>query len=403
MTAWRFAPRSSGETGIRLHVASGTDEARLAAKGVLFGNPSADGVVVDLGGASAEFCVVRDGPVGPGDSTPLGPLRLAQVDNPEAEIARCLAAVNKEIRKAGHCLYLVGGSMAGLGARRDCAQRLSARGAARIHDDTRPGARACALGPGRAGAADLAAAGVSESRIALVPWAARLLRALLDTFKPDQVMVSAFGLREGVCYEAMPATLRARDPLISACEEMEKQLARAPGFGAELGDWLVTALPPVDVAEERLMRAMALLADVNWRSHPDHRVEGAWETVTRVGLTDLGHLGRAIMGVALGARHKFSRRYEDRAPGAALLSPAERERAIAIGLALRLGCTLAASSPGVLGDTHVETDHHRFALCLARGAREMGGEEVEKRLDQVARHLGKLPVVRDLGDRPARA
>ena len=36
------------ETGIRLSVASGADEARLAAQGVLFGDPEANGLVVDL-------------------------------------------------------------------------------------------------------------------------------------------------------------------------------------------------------------------------------------------------------------------------------------------------------------------------------------------------------------------
>ena len=53
-----FCDQVERETGLQLHVASGSEEARLAAKGVLLGWPDADGLVCDMGGASMELAHV---------------------------------------------------------------------------------------------------------------------------------------------------------------------------------------------------------------------------------------------------------------------------------------------------------------------------------------------------------
>ena len=66
-----FRDRVADETNIRLRIASGADEARLAAQGVLFGDPSAAGLVIDLGGASMELCPVNAVGPGRGVTTPL--------------------------------------------------------------------------------------------------------------------------------------------------------------------------------------------------------------------------------------------------------------------------------------------------------------------------------------------
>lgn len=393
-----FVDEVARTTGIRLHVAAGTGEARLSAQGVLFGEPQAEGVVVDLGGASMELCPVGDGRPGQGISTPLGPLRLSALADPDAEIARHLAALPPAIRAASARLYLVGGSWRALAR---AQMERSAYPLKVLHEYTLDAEIAADLARWvrRMPPEELAQIdGVSDGRAGLLPMAGRLLRGLLDALQPAEVVISAFGLREGVCYEAMPRALRRRDPLLCACEAQERLFARAPGFGAELGEWLTGFLAPVDAAEARLMRAVSHLADVNWRAHPDHRVEGAWETVTRVTLTDLGHRGRIVMGLALAARHKMPKRGLANAPGAALLSEAAQARALAIGLALRLGSTIAASAPGVLPLATMSDDGRRLALRLTGTAREMAGEEVDKRLSQLAKHLGRGAEIETIGE-----
>jgi len=66
------------ETGLKMWVIDGGEEARLSAQGVLLGWPDAKGVVCDIGGNSMELARIGDGKVGKRVSTPLGPFRLQQ-------------------------------------------------------------------------------------------------------------------------------------------------------------------------------------------------------------------------------------------------------------------------------------------------------------------------------------
>ena len=81
-----FRDEVARETGIRLPIATGEDEARLAAQGVLFGNPAARGLVVDLGGASMELCPIGRGRTGRGVTPRSGP--SASATSPGARTRR---------------------------------------------------------------------------------------------------------------------------------------------------------------------------------------------------------------------------------------------------------------------------------------------------------------------------
>jgi exopolyphosphatase/guanosine-5'-triphosphate,3'-diphosphate pyrophosphatase len=230
--------------------------------------------------------------------------------------------------------------------------------------------------------------GISLSRAPLLPMAGSLLRHLVRTFRPGDVMVSGFGLREGVCLEHMPASVRALDPLIAACDAQEKLRARAPGFGPELAAWVKTVLPPLDAAEDRLIEAAARLADVNWRSHPDYRVSSSWETVTQTTLTDIGHAGRVFVGAILSTRYKRSRRVLDRSRMPGLLNGDAIDRAVRLGLAFRLGAVLSGAIPGILPGCKAVRSDGKLELLLQGQAAELAGEEVEKRLRHLAEELG---------------
>ncbi|MEM8761949.1 MAG: hypothetical protein AAGE83_16760, partial [Pseudomonadota bacterium] len=73
---------------------------------------------------------------------------------------------------------------------------------------------------------------------------------------------------------------------------------------------------------------------------------------------------------------------------AELVEPQALSRALALGLGLRLGCTLAAASPGVLPHCRVEDIAGRYRLLLDGPARELACEDIDKRFSQFARALG---------------
>ena len=76
--------------------------------------------------------------------------------------------------------------------------------------------------------------GVSSARMALVPYAIDVLSRLIKTFRPKDIAISSYGIREGLLYEQMPDRLRQRDPLIEAARFAEAKDARVPGFGKTL-------------------------------------------------------------------------------------------------------------------------------------------------------------------------
>ncbi len=150
---------------------------------------------------------------------------------------------------------------------------------------------------------------------------------------------------------------------------------------------------PLDAAEDRLIEAAARLVDVNWRTHPDYRVAGGWEAVTRPTITAVGHAGRVFLGVILSTRYKRARRVleQSRMPG--LLDAGAIERAVRLGLAFRLGAVLSGSTPGILPGCRAVHGPGRLDLRLEGQAAELAGEEVERRLRHLTAELGLAGVV----------
>jgi exopolyphosphatase/guanosine-5'-triphosphate,3'-diphosphate pyrophosphatase len=385
-----FCEQVERETGLRLTVASGSEEARLATQGVLLGWPEAEGLVCDMGGASVELARVGGGEMIHGATSPLGPLKLADFPDPEKR-AKYLRKTAKALRKAvpdpAPRLYLVGGSWRAI-ARLDMervgyplkvlhayeppvAQLVETLDWIQTQDQARM--------------SDLT--GTSSARLSLVPLASQVLRELLRRIAPERVVISAFGLREGLLYRQMPEDMRALDPLIEACRHWENGFARAPGFGDALKDWLLPLFPGAGPAGERLIHAACLLHDVNWRAHPDYRAEVAYESVTRANIAGIDHPERVYLGLALLNRYKTAGSNDDATPYGALLNRERATEAAVLGRAMRLGAMLSGSSGGVLEHARIAREENTVVLTLRGNAREFGGEAVERRLQSLASRL----------------
>ena len=296
-----FAETVRDQTGLELNVIEGAEEARLSAQGVLLGWPRAEGLMCDIGGSSMELAEVHNGNVGACRSAQLGPLKLASVKGGrkarQVLIDDTLAEMKTAFAQNYRRLYLVGGSWRAI-ARIDMERRAYplhvlheyTMGPREIRDtakyialqDLETLRRRCRL---------------SEARISLVPIACEVLLRLLSTFKPEQIAISSYGIREGMLYEQMPDKLRARDPLIEACRFAERKDARLPGFGRTLNAFIAPLFPKVSDERKRLIKAACLLHDVSWRAHPDYRGEICFDNATRANLGGLGSQRPCIFGL----------------------------------------------------------------------------------------------------------
>lgn len=380
------------KTGLVLHVIDGHEEARLSAQGVLLGWPGSQGLICDIGGSSMELAELTGGDIGQRLTSDLGPLKLMGLSGGRKALRKHIRVTVEELFAAlgqpkGQRLFLVGGSWRAI-ARVDMVRQ-----AYPLHvlHEYRMGVRDVAKTVGLIETSDpdelRAQAGVSGKRMSLVPVAAQVLRQLVRTFRPRDICISSYGIREGLLYEQMPQILRDRDPLIEACRFAEAKDARLPGFGKRLHSFVAPLFPRANEAQVRLHRAACLLHDVSWRSHPDYRPEVCFEYATRANLGGMTHPERVMLGCAL--MYRYSSRTPDArfAPLLDLLTERQRHEAEVLGKAMRLGAMLWLKPDEQPASLRWRPVKKLLELHLTPAARQLFGEVAEARFGALAASL----------------
>ncbi|WP_436397581.1 Ppx/GppA family phosphatase [Roseobacter sp. S98] len=386
-----FCDEVKRETGLRIWVIDGDEEARLSAQGVLLGWPGSYGLVCDIGGSSMELAEISGGRVGKRMTSSLGPLKLRDVPGGkkgrDRHIRETLETMRDVMGDQRDRLFLVGGSWRAI-ARIDMHRRGYPL---HVLHEYRMTARSVTATVKYIQAADLselrAACGISSARMSLVPLAAEVLKRLVRVFSPKDIAISSYGIREGMLYEQMPQRLRDRDPLIEACRFAEAKDARMPGFGKLLYAFIHPLFRKVPEPRRRLIKAACLLHDVSWRAHPDYRAETCFDNATRANLGGLKHSERVFLGLALLHRYsnkregtRFENLYE-------LIDEKTRLDAEILGKAMRFGAMLWMTQDAERGTLKWYPKKRLLELRLTRDMVPLFGEVAEARLMSLAASL----------------
>ena len=381
--------------GLKPRLLLGAEEAELSGLGVISAIPRANGIVADLGGGSLELIGVARGAAAEGVSLPLGVLRLG--DDPDLsmltdQIAVALGKGKLKDSARGNGLYLVGGSFRSLAA---LDLKLSNHPLPIVHQHRFIPGRIVEL---RTILRDTPPdelrqkANVSRSRLPTLGPAAALLEALIAQLGPRKVIVSAFGLREGLLYRDLGQAVREEDPLLAAALDVGEQLGRFGDHGAALDQWIAPLFPDESLANTRLRLAACLLADIAWNAHPDFRAERAVDMAVHGNWVGIDAHGRALLGRALcaafGGDGGFSKKLE------ALLRDGESDRAAAWGRAIRLAQRLSGGTENLLRKSRVELSARRVTLIISPRFKALYAEAIDRRLRQLCSALGREPAVR---------
>ncbi|PIE14554.1 MAG: exopolyphosphatase [Rhodobacterales bacterium] len=385
------------QTGLKLHVIDGREEARLSAQGVLLGWPGAYGLVCDIGGASMELAEISQGKVGNRVTSPLGPLQLKNLKGGKkgrkSHIRGIVEQLHTEMGPQHNRLFLVGGSWRAI-ARIDMERRGYPLQVLHEYRMSAKSVSATARFIAEHDPNDLRArCGVSSSRMALVPIAAEVLKQVVRTFRPRDIAISSYGIREGMLYEQMPQTLRDRDPLIEASWFAEAKDARIPGFGRTLFSFVQPLFKSASPERLRLIKAACLLHDVSWRAHPDYRAETCFDNATRANLGGLRHSERVFLGLALLHRYSNSRTGTRFEPMYDLLAESDQQAAEVVGKAMRFGAMLWLRKDADMGKMKLYPKKKVLELRLSDDASPLFGEVAEARFNSLANALGADPKV----------
>lgn len=376
--------------GLDCEILSAQEEAHFAGEGVLSGIPDADGIVGDLGGGSLELVRVANGRTTPGISMPLGVLRLEPSAAGERAARKTLKAALKEtdIREhaRGRSFYMVGGSWRAL-ARIDMLASdypLPITQQHRIKPSRARDLRRFASNPD-----SRLAKVIAPARLASSPVASMLLELLVEELEPSQLVVSTYGIREGLLFSRLKPSVRQLDPLIEEARCSGGGEHRFGQHGDLLDEWLAPLFDD-QPGLRRLRLASCLLADVAWQANPGFRAERGVEMALHGNWVSVDAAGRVMMAQALSSA--FGGERLD-AGLSQLCSDDQLRRAHAWGVAIRLGQRLSGGVGAVLKRTRLNKANGAVTLHVKRGEEALVGDQVERRLLRLSETLGREAVV----------
>jgi exopolyphosphatase / guanosine-5'-triphosphate,3'-diphosphate pyrophosphatase len=385
-----FCRRVRAETGLDLRVLSGAEEARYAALGVLAGAPSSVGIAGDLGGASLEL--IRLGEPDQGVTLPLGPFAFRDTgrfdpDRIQGQVERRLRPHAERFRTP--LFHAVGGAWRNVAL---LAMRMSSYPLEIVHqyELTRREALEAAHVIARQSIRSLEKIeGISKRRLETLPHAAAVLEGLVEALDVERVVLSAYGLREGVLFEAMPEACRVQDPLIEGCAAWSAREGASPQLGEAVEAWLAPAFadlePVLGARDPVLLSAACRLADLGARLHPDHRADLIFAQVLRAPISGMNHTERVFLATALFGRHTAASTVPQADQIARLLPHEGVQRARALGAAIRLACDLSGRSPELLARSTLSFARDAVVLEVEEGAAPiLLGEQTSKRAAALA-------------------
>jgi exopolyphosphatase / guanosine-5'-triphosphate,3'-diphosphate pyrophosphatase len=384
-----FIRRAEAAWGSPIRVLAGEEEANLAAEGVLAGIPDADGLAADLGGGSLDMVTVKGGRMGEAYTLPFGPLRLLDLAKGSANKARDLvdeglAAIPNLRALEKRSLYAVGGIWRSV-ARVDMEQHAYPLHVLQHYEIPRSRAlRLCDLLSLQSRKSLDMMKSVSKRRAELLPYGAIVLERVLLATKVDRIVVSAYGLREGLLHAGLDASERDKDPLIDFATGANARMSRSPAHAQEMIQWTAPVFADESAELRRIRVAACLFSDIGWRLHPDDRAIGTYNQVLHAPFAGADHRTRALIATSVFHRYSGDEEVPRELRVEDLLDKDDEALALRIGLACRLAFAISASATGELGHTKLRVTPSKLILDVPKRREMIAGEPIAKRLGGLA-------------------
>ncbi|MCP4386506.1 MAG: Ppx/GppA family phosphatase [Hyphomicrobiales bacterium] len=381
------------ETSLKVRILSGEEEANYTALGVISGFFQPKGLVGDIGGGSLEVAEVLGDRVGERTaSMPLGALPVKAmlqdgIDSAKETIDTVLDGSMPPLLTEP-VFYAIGGGWRALArvhiAKNDIPIKV-------VHGYDVPAQELSALAKkiARMGPEEVAELpDVPRRRIDTLPASALVLWRVLRKLKPDRLVFSAFGVREGWLYSQLDTEEQYRDPLLEGAQAIGLPVSRVAGFSEALGRWTETLFPGESQHDRRLRLSVCSLTDIAWRDHQKIRGTDSFLRLLQFPFIGISHPERAFLAVAILARYdgKVDDLVKSRVGN--LLTPSEIQKAEILGRVLLLGHRFSASVPEILKHARVRIDADAVRLEVLNPESVPDTEAVHNRLRQLAKVAG---------------
>lgn len=381
------------ETGIDVRILSEAEEAHFAALGVISGFYRPRGLVGDMGGGSLEVAEVIDDQVGERwVSLPVGALPVTALLEKHGKDAK--DAVDDLLGDrlppllTEPVFYTVGGGWRAIArvhmAMTDAPVKVS-HGYELDYKEAREFAKKLwRMSPKEI--ADLP--DVPSRRIDTLPAAALVLDRVLKKLRPERIMVSALGLREGWLFEQLSDDERYLDPVVEGAQNFGLMRARVPAFGQALARWTEGLFPGEMHSEKRLRVAACALSDIAWSDHRGVRAAQSFDRIVRFPFVGIDHTERLWLAATVYARYNGDFGDSIMKPARNLLPKAQLRKAECLGRAMLLAYRFSGSVPDILKTAELKVDTDRVSLNTSGAVKAPDSDAVHTRMKQLAKALG---------------
>ncbi|MCF8473651.1 MAG: exopolyphosphatase [Emcibacter sp.] len=388
-----FIKRVKSECHLTVDVISGEQEARLSGQGVLCALPRAKGIMGDLGGGSLELALLSDGDVKEKSSFAIGPLKYQSIDgqtisSPTQDIEKAIESLDwKKLHKSEN-FYAVGGSWRAL-AKIHIMEKGYVLNNVHHYTIERDDALEFTERLSKMHYVELARfqGYISTRRLKILPLAAYILNQLIYKLKSKRLVISGYGLREGLLFEHMAPDVRIQDPLIEACRDIAENTGRFSEHGKRLQKWINPLFFDEGFEEKRLRLAASMLSDVGWRGHPEYRAEKVLYEILHGRLLGITHRGAAFIGLTLYICYGGNSGFKETAKVESLLKPSDIQYANKVGLALRLAQRISGGTEKGLKSAHLEIMADKMCLIIRQKDAAIINEVVMKRFAKLAKEF----------------
>ena len=406
--AAEFIRTVAKETGLRVEVLSGVEEARLIGLAAAHGcvPRGASLLNIDIGGGSTELSVVRDGATGPLYSVQLGavgltesliqsdPIRPKELRRLKEDIFYAFERPVRELREAGVAWDLATGTSGTILAIGESLRLRALRKAGADELGAKPAATEISLDKlarfnkkmaGLTVDERARVPAVSAQRAEIVVAGGHILEGAMSALGIESVRTCEWALREGVIIdrlreleaEARPPVADDADPRLRGVRAVGERFGYESGHAhqvASLAEKIFDALAPrfaLDRHSRTLLSAAALLHDVGYSIAHEAHHRHALYLITHAELTGFSEAERQV--IANVARYHRRSLPKERHAEFESLGRADQETVWRLGGILRLADALDRTHEGRVRDLACARGKGSLRLVL-RGRKSCGRE-----------------------------
>jgi exopolyphosphatase / guanosine-5'-triphosphate,3'-diphosphate pyrophosphatase len=290
--------------GLKPELLAGTEEAIASALGVRSAFPGANGIAGDIGGGSLELVELRDDAFERPASFPLGTLRLPALHGKGGKLdAKAIRKMLKEggwpAQDSATDYYSVGGTGRALAA---LDLHLLGVRVPIVHGHIIPAKRLELLREAIA-ERDLGELrripGIASARVPMLDDLAALFEVLADHLGIERFVISGFGLREGLLFQALDPAVQNLDPLIEGARGWQQRSGRPGWDGETVARWIAPLFANESAEEAAIRTAACLVSGGGLEEESEARAEHALDVALLGAWIGIDARGRELLAQAL--------------------------------------------------------------------------------------------------------